>query len=220
MSRQYAIIGLGRLGASMVQTLTDLGHEVLGMDCVEELVQDLSGECPKAHLVTANATDESALRDLNVEQFDGAAVMIGEDMEASILVTANLKEIGVPMIVSRAATRLHARVLEKVGADRVVEPERELGVQLARIMASPSVIDYVDLGEDEALIETEVPEAWVDKSLEDLQLARKHGVAVVTLKCEGEAGTVPHGDTVLRKGDVLIIGGSKEDLDKLDLSHS
>lgn len=214
MSRQYAIIGLGRLGTAMIGTLERLGHEVLGVDADGELVQDLSAVHPNAHLVAADATDASVLRDLNVGQFDGAAVVIGENMEASILATANLKELGVPFVVARALNALHGRVLKKIGADRVIEPEKEMGAQVARTMASPAVLDYVDLGEDEALIEAEVPEEWVGRSLAELHLSRKSGLTVLALKPQGKSGTIPSGDTVLREGDVIVVGGRRERLDK------
>ena len=217
MSRQFVVIGLGRLGSAMTATLTSLGHEVLGIDNDEELVQELSAEIPDAHLVAADATDESVLRDLNVGQFDGAAVVIGENMEAGILATANLKEIGVPFVVSRATSKLHARVLERIGADRIIEPEKDMGAQVARTMASPGVMDYVDLGEDEALIESEVPDEWVGKSLADLRLSRRSGLTVLALKPKGGAGTIPSGDTVLGEGDVLVVGGTKENLDRSKL---
>src|SRR5918994_5493694 len=114
-------------------------------------------------LVAADATDEDAMRGLNVDGFDAAAVMIGEDhVEAGILTTATLKEVGVPKIVARATGGIHARVLERVGADRVIQPELEIGEQLARTMASPALLDYVDFGEDEALIEARVPPEWLD----------------------------------------------------------
>src|SRR5215207_10598121 len=214
MSRQFVIIGLGRLGSSMIGTLQSLGHEVLGIDTDEDLVQDLSGEFPDAHLVAADATDESILRDLNVGHFDAAAVVIGENMEASILATANLIELGVPFVVSRALNKLHARVLKKIGADRVIEPERDMGAQLARTMASPTVMDYVDLGGDEALAEANVPKRWLGKSLADLHLYRKSGLTVLALERKGSGGTIPSGDTVLQEGDVLVIGGPKKNLDK------
>ena len=217
MSRQFVVIGLGRLGSAMTATLTSLGHEVLGIDNDEELVQELSAEIPDAHLIVADATDESVLRDLNVGQFDGAAVVIGENMEAGILATANLKEIGVPFVVSRATSKLHARVLERIGADRIIEPEKDMGAQVARTMASPGVMDYVDLGEDEALIESEVPDEWVGKSLADLRLSRRSGLTVLALKPKGGAGTIPSGDTVLGEGDVLVVGGTKENLDRSKL---
>ena len=220
MSRQFVVIGLGRLGAAMIATLDSLGYDVLGIDTDEELVQDLSGDFPGAHLVAADATDEDVLRDLNVGHFDAAAVVIGENMEAGILATANLKELGVPFVVSRAISGLHGRVLERIGADRIIEPEKDMGAQVARTMASPAVLDYVDLGEDEAVIEAEVPEKWVDKSLADLHLSRESGLTVLAVKPKGKAGTIPRGDTVLHRGDVLVVGGTKEKLDESDLLRS
>jgi trk system potassium uptake protein len=217
MSRQFVIIGLGRLGSAMLETLLSLGHEVLGIDLDEDLVQDLSGDYPQAHLVAADATEESVLRDLNVGHFDGGAVVIGENMEAGILATANLKELGVPFVVARAMSKLHGHVLERIGADRIIEPERDMGAQVARTMASPAVMDYVDLGEDEALIEAEVPKEWVGKSLADLHLSRQSGLTVLAVKPKGKSGTIPSGDTALNEGDVIVVGGTKEALDRSPL---
>jgi trk system potassium uptake protein len=217
MSRQFVIIGLGRLGSAMLGTLLSLGHEVLGIDRDENLVQELSGEYPQAHLVAADATEESVLRDLNVAHFDGAAVVIGENMEAGILATANLKELGVPFVVARAISKLHGRVLERIGADRIIEPERDMGAQVARAMSSPVVLDYVDLGEDEALIEADVPKEWVGKSLADLHLSRESGLTILAVKPKGKAGTIPSGDTVLNEGDVIVVGGTKDALDRSPL---
>jgi trk system potassium uptake protein len=140
-------------------------------------------------------------------------------MEAGILATANLKELGVPFVIARAMSKLHARVLERIGADRIIEPEKDMGAQVARTMASPAVIDYVDLGGDEALIESEVPEEWVGKSLADLHLSRQSGLTVLAIKPKGKAGTIPSGDTIFHEGDVLVVGGSKESLDKSKLLH-
>lgn len=214
MSRQFVIIGMGRLGIAMLDTLISLDHEVLGIDSDEDVIQELSGEYPRAHLVAGDATEEAVLRDLNVGQFDGAAVVIGEDMEAGILATANLKEIGVPFVVARAISKLHARVLRKIGADRIIEPERDMGAQVARTISSPAVIDYVDLGEDEALIEAEVPKKWVGKSLADLHLSRESGLTILAVKPKGKSGTIPTGDTILNQGDVIVVGGTKKALDR------
>ncbi len=221
MSRQFVVVGLGRLGISMVATLDSLGHEVLGIDKKGDVIQDLADDLPNVHLVAADATDEDAMRGLNVDGFDAAAVMIGEDhVEAGILTTATLKEVGVAKIVARATGGIHARVLEKVGADRVIQPEREIGEQLARTMASPALLDYVDFGEDEALIEAQVPREWLDKSLAELALSHEKGLTVVALKPKGGPGTLPHGDTILREGDVLVVGGSKKALDRSPLVQS
>lgn len=217
MSRQFAVIGLGRLGVSMLRTLDSLGHDVLGIDTGEDRIQSLAEELPKAHLVAADATDEDVLRGFNLESFDAAAVMIGENhVEAGILTTANLKEIGVPTVIARATGKLHARVLEKIGADRVVQPEREMGEQIARTLASPAVLDYVDLGEDEALIEARVPKQWAGRSLTDLQLSHKMGLTVVAQKPRGGPGTLPNGGTVLREKDVVVVAGSRKDLSRLE----
>ena len=218
MSRQFVVVGLGRLGISMVATLDSLDHEVLGVDKREDVIQAVADDLPNVNLVAADATDEGAMRGLNVDNFDAAAVMIGEDhVEAGILATATLKEVGVPKIVARATGGIHARVLERVGADRVIQPELEIGEQLARTMASPVLLDYVDLGEDEALIEAEVPKAWLEKSLAELALSQKMGLTVLALKPKGGPGSLPHGDTVLHEGDVLVVGGSKKAMDRSPL---
>ena len=219
MSRQFAVVGLGRLGIAMVTTLDSLGHDVLAIDTKEGLIQDLADDLPNVHLVAADATDEEVLRGLNVQDFDAAAVVIGENhVEAGILATANLKELGVGTIVARATGKLHARVLERVGADRVIQPEREMGEQVARVLASPALLDYVDLGEDEALIESRVPEQWAGKSLAELALSRKFGLTVLALKPQNGVGTLPRGDTVLQAGDVIVVGGTKENLEASPLA--
>ena len=219
MSRQFLVVGLGRLGIAMVGTLDSLGHDVLALDLDESVVQDLSDRLPNVHVAAADATDEDILRNLNVESFDSAAVVIGENhIEAGILTTANLKELGVPHIVARATSKVHARVLERVGADRVIQPEREMGEQVARVLASPAVLDYVDLGDDEAIIEARVPDQWTGRSLAELALSRRHGLTVVAHKRPGEAGTLPNGETVLQKGDVVVVGGNKKTLDESPLS--
>jgi trk system potassium uptake protein TrkA len=218
MNKQFVVVGLGRLGISMVATLDSLGHEVLAIDKRENVIQSLADELPNVHLVATDATDEDAMRGLNVEGFDAAALMIGENhIEASILATATLKELGVPRIVARATGGIHARVLERVGADRVIQPERVIGEQLARTMASPVLLDYVDLGEDEALIEAQVPRAWLHKSLSELNLSQKMGLTVLALKPKGGPGTLPYGDSVLHDGDVLVVGGTRKDLDRSPL---
>src|SRR5215210_8480002 len=128
---------MGRVGASLVRTLEALGHDVLGFDCDEDLIQDLSLELPRAHLITADVTESMVLRDLGLERVDGAAVVIGESIQASVLVTLILKDLGIPMVFSRANNELHARVLERVGADYVIQPEKEFGEILARQMSLP-----------------------------------------------------------------------------------
>jgi trk system potassium uptake protein TrkA len=217
LSKQFAVIGLGLVGRSLVKTLNSLGHDVLAIDQDEDLIQDLSNELPDVDLVTADATEAQVLRDLGLEQFDGAAVTIGEgNAEASVLVTLVLKDLEIPMVFSRANNELHARVLDRVGADHVIQPEKEFGEFLARQMALPGIQDYLELGQDEALIEIEAPREWINKSLADLQLHRRKDLTVLAIKGENKGGTLPQPDTPLQKGDILVVGGPKEELDKFD----
>src|ERR687893_587930 len=217
MSKQFAVIGMGLVGTSLIRTLDSLGHEVLGVDRNEDLIQDFSDELPNVHLVAADATERTVLRDLGLEEFDGAAVTIGEgNVEANILVTLILKDLGVPLIFSRANGSLHAKVLERVGADHVVQPEKEFGEFLARRMSSPGILDYLELGQDEALVEMKAPREWIGKSLSDIQLHRKKDLTVLAIKGEGKEGSLPRPDAPLQEGDMLVIGGPKEEIDKLD----
>jgi trk system potassium uptake protein TrkA len=209
---------MGRVGASLVRTLDFLGHDVLGIDCDGDRIQDLSDELPGASLIAADATEDSVLRDLGLEQFDGAAVVIGESIQDSVLVTLILKDLGVPVIFSRANNDLHGRVLDRVGADHVIQPEKEFGEFLARQMSLPGIQDYLELGHDEAVIEMEVPNEWIDKSLADLHLHRKKDLTVLAIKGENKGGTLPQPDTPLQKGDVLVVGGPKKELDNFDPS--
>jgi trk system potassium uptake protein len=208
---------MGLVGRSVVKTLYSLGHDVLAIDRNEDLSQDLSNELPDVDLVTADATKARVLRDLGLEQFDGAAVTIGEgSAEATVLVTLVLKDLEIPGVFSRANNQLHARVLERVGADHVIQPEKEFGEFLARQMALPGIQDYLELGQDEALIEIEAPREWIDNSLADLQLHRKKDLTVLAIKGENKGGTLPRPDTPLQKGDILVVGGPKKELDKFN----
>lgn len=219
MRRQFVVIGLGRVGASLIRSLDAMGHEVLGIDREEDIVQDLSQEVPSANLIASDdATEPHLLRGLGVGDFDGAAVMIGENVEASVLVTLVLKDLGVPEILARANGPLHARVLERIGADHVVQPEHEFGKFLAHRISTPGIQDYLHVGEDEALVRMQTPDEWVGKTLSDLRLPVTRGVTVMTLKRDGDESTIPGADSVLQKGDMLVVGGPKAKLDRIAAS--
>ena len=216
MSKQFAVIGMGRVGTSLVRTLDSLGHDFLGIDQDEERIQDLAAELPGASLVAADATEGTVLRDLGIENFDGAAVVVGNNDQASVLVTLILKDLNVPVVFSRASSILHARVLERVGADHVVQPEREFGEHLAHRIASPGIQEYLDLGEDEALVKMTTPQEWVGRTLKELRLPEKNGVEVVTVRSASRPDMIPpHRDLPLERGDLLVLGGPKKRLDEL-----
>ncbi len=219
MKRQFAVVGLGRVGVSLARTLDSMGHEVLGVDHDREIVQDLSSELPNVNLVSADAAESGVLEGLGLDRFDAAAVMIGESIQASVLITLILKDLEVPMVLARANNPLHARVLERVGADQVVEPEREFGEFLAHRIASPGILDYLDLGEDEAVVQIKVPKKWAGKSLVDLGLPQKTGIIIMAVKPHGGRWGLPDPSSPLQQDDTLVVGGPKKKLDELDLSR-
>lgn len=217
MSRNFAVIGMGWLGCVLAENLRSLGHQVLGIDSDEGRVEELSARLPEVRLVTADAQQRSTLESLGVGDFDGAAVTIVGDIQASVLTTITLKNLGVPLVVARAANPLHAQILEHVGADRVTRPSREAGENMARLMVSRTLRKYMDLGGDEALAEAQVPCEWTGKSLSELRLPDEHGLTVLLIRHGGETGAIPGGDTTLRAGDTVVVWGSKERLDRSNI---
>ncbi|HOM43507.1 MAG TPA: TrkA family potassium uptake protein, partial [Bacillota bacterium] len=178
--KQFVIIGIGRFGGAVAETLSELGHEVLAIDTDEEAIQKISDKV--THAVTADATDESVLKSLGVRNFDVAVVAIGSDIQSSILITLMLKELGVRYVVAKAQNELHARVLMKIGADKIVFPEREMGERVAHNLISSSILDFIELSEDHSIIEYAVPESWKGKALRDINMRARYGVTVVAIR--------------------------------------
>lgn len=209
--KSYVVIGLGRFGTAVALKLQDLGNEVLVMDANSEDVQRLSNHVTYA--VVGDARDDEVLRSLGVRNFDCAIVAIGGDLSASILITLNLKELGVPQVICKARDEIQKRALEKVGADRVLIPEREMAVKLAQNLTSSSVLDYIELSSECGIAEVKVPSAWVGKNLRELNVRVKYGVNVIALRGSGNAIKVSPGpDEPLTAQDVLVILGNNDDL--------
>ena len=141
--RQFVVIGIGRFGGAIAETLSRLGHEVLAIDTDEEVIQKISDKV--THAVAADATDESVLKSLGVRNFDVAVVAIGSDIQSSIMTTLMLKELGIRYVVAKAQNELHARVLMKIGADKIVFPERDMGERVAHNLISSNILDYIEL---------------------------------------------------------------------------
>jgi trk system potassium uptake protein len=215
MSHQYVVVGLGLFGFSMVENLLQMGHEVLAVDTDGKRIQQLEEEGLDAQSITADPTEGNFLYELGVEDFDGAVVATG-DLMANVFVTLILKDLGVPLVMAHADTKEHIRVLEQVGADSVVQPEKEFGAVASRRLVYPGTIDYLELGDGEAVVEVEVPNEWVGKSLSDLHLYKERHLTVLAHKSRGRGGNIPKGDQTFQEEDVLMIGGAKEDLDKAE----
>jgi trk system potassium uptake protein TrkA len=203
----FVVFGLGRFGGNVALRLAQDGHPVLAVDINEEVVRKISTDIDT--VVCADATDEDALQELGLQRMSCAVVAMGaESTEASILTTALLRQIGVPRIVARAITELHARVLHNVGAHQVVNPEAEMGLRLARQLSQPNVLDRFDLGENAQVAEIAVPEAFVGKNLMELDLRREYGISVVAFRRHGTIQASIDVTEPFESGDALVIVGS------------
>lgn len=202
--REFLVIGLGRFGGGLAETLVELGHEVLGVDVELKLVQSYSGRL--THVVEADSTDIEALQQLGAADFGTAVVAIGTEIEASILTTAALVDLKVPRVVAKAISAPHGKILERVGADRVVFPEHDMGVRVGHSLAG-KMIDYFQLDPGFALVETSAPKEIVGKTLADAEVRRRYGITVVCVKPQGGTFTYATPDTVVQEGDILVVAG-------------
>lgn len=205
MATEYAVIGAGQFGTAVAQHLTQQGQSVLVIDKDERLVQGVAAEVHSA--LVADTTDEKTLMDLGLATISTAVVAIGnESIEASILTTALLRQIGVPRIIARAANTLHARVLRSVGAHEVLSPEEEIGKRLAMRLVRPSIKEQLDFG-DAILAEVDVPEKLVGQTLQELDIRNRFAVNVVAVRRGERAIANPSASEMLQTGDVMIILG-------------
>jgi trk system potassium uptake protein TrkA len=218
--KQFGVIGLGRFGSAMAITLTELGHDVIGVDSDESRVQQLADVI--AHALQIDATDEKALRAAGVQDVDVAVVSIGENIESSLLVVMQLYELGIEAIVAKAVTPLHGRILQKLGVSRVISPERETAIRIAHSLVMPNVIDYIELSRDFSIVEIPAPDAFVGRTLKQLELRPRLGLTLIAIKRQSdESGAVvtniaPAADETIRRGDILALLGSNERLNQLD----
>ncbi|MBI4879138.1 MAG: TrkA family potassium uptake protein [Planctomycetes bacterium] len=207
MAGEFVVIGLGIFGQNVALRLTRAGHSVLALDRDPAEVQAVADEIDAA--LCLDTTDEEALRGLGLERMTCAVVAIGtESIEASILTTALLRQIGVPRIVARAVSDLHGRVLLAVGAHQVVSPEAEMGERLARQLGQPNVLERLELGEGVEAVELEAPQAFVGKTLVELDLRRRYGITVAAVRRGGRISATISGEDRVENGDVLLVIGS------------
>lgn len=178
--KQFAIIDLGRFGTSLALTLTRMGYDVLAVDTNEEKVNSIMEKV--THAVQVDAMDEQALKALGIRNFDVVIVAIGQDIQTNILVTVMLKDLGVKKVVSKAITELHGKVLERVGADKVVFPERDMGVRVAQALVSKNIMDQIGLSPDYSIVELMAREMLTGKTLEEGALRGEYGVTVLAIR--------------------------------------
>lgn len=212
--KQFAIIGLGRFGTSLALTLTKMGYDVLAVDTNEDKVNNIMDKV--THAVQVDAMDEQALKALGIRNFDVVIVAIGQDVQSNILVTVMLKDMGVKKVVSKAITDLHGKVLERVGADKVVFPERDMGARVAQALVSKNIMDQINLSPDFSIIELMAPEDFTGKTLSEGALRVRHGVTVLAIRRGNEVIISPGAKQVVQEGDVLVVVGRNDKLKDLE----
>ena len=203
--KQYIVIGCGRFGSSVATTMHLLGHQVMAIDKNDDAVQAISEKVTHAAIV--DVTDEQALRALGIGNFDVAIIAIGSDIRASIMATLIAKEMGVEQIVCKAKDELQAKVLYKIGADRVVFPERDMGVRVAHNLVSNNILDHIELDPDYSIVEIVTPKEWEGKTLIDLDLRAKYEITVLAIKCDKTINVTPSPEEKLNAGSILVVIG-------------
>jgi trk system potassium uptake protein len=213
MAKQYAVIGMGRFGSSVATTLYNEGVEVLAIDKSEQHIEDHKEHV--THAVIGDSTDEQTLKAVGIRNFDTVIVAIGDDIQASILTVLILKEMGVSNVVAKALNKHHAQVLFKVGADKVIFPERDMGERVAhQLMASPNVLNFIELSDDYSIEEIKLPMSMAGKNLIEINLRAKYNITVIGVKTANKVDISPDPEKTLRAEDILIVLGENGDLNR------
>lgn len=210
---QFLVLGLGRFGASLARSLCTMGYEVMAVDSDADLVQEAAPFVTQA--VQTDATDEEALQALGVQNYDVAVVAIG-NVRDSILVTVLCKEAGIGQVVAKATDDLHAKVLRKVGADRVVFPERDMGMRVAKSLVTPNILDMVALADGYQIAEILLPDAWQGRTLMDVNVRRNYGLSVLAIQRGGSVIAAPGAEAVVTAGDVLLVMGQQASIASIE----
>jgi len=213
-SKQFIVIGLGKFGQSVAKTLYQLGYDVLAVDDDETIVQEISDQV--THAVQMDATDEYSLRTLGIRNFDVAVVSIGTNVQSSIMVTLNLKEAGVKKVIAKGNNEMHAKLLTKIGADRVILPEADMGVRVAHNLVSSNILDFIELSPDYSIVEISAPSQWIGKNIKDLDARAKYGINIMAIKTDSNINISPMATDIIGKNDILVVIGSIEDLAKIE----
>ena len=212
--KSFVVIGLGRFGTSVAKTLYELGNEVMAVDVDPDVIQEISEYV--THAVVADVLDETILHELGLSNFDVVIISIASNIEASIMATLTAKEMGAKKVVVKAQSDVHGKVLTKVGADRIVFPERDMGARLAHNLTSSNILDFIELSPEYFIIEIVAPKNWINKSLSQLRLRNKYGVNVLAIKKGSSLKISPSADEVVLEGDILIVIGDEHDIRKIE----
>lgn len=211
--KAFAVIGLGRFGRSVALRLYALGNEVLVLDIDENAVREIADRVTYA--VAGDAQNIEVLRNLGVADYDAAVVAVGSDLTASIFVTMNLKELGCKNVICKAADERYKAALERIGADRVIIPEQTIGTKLAESLASGKVLDYISLSDDFSIVELGVPTSWIGKSILQLLVRTRYGVALLAVRRGSTMEISPGAEFTFESGDVVLALGKNDKIERL-----
>ena len=212
--KQFAVIGLGRFGGSVCRELYSLGHEVMAIDIDMERVESFVDYSTQA--VQGDSTDEAFLKSIGIRNFDHVIVAIGENIQASVLTTLNLKELGVMKVWVKAQNTYHQKVLEKIGADKVIHPEVDMGIRVANSMSSNHLVDYINLSDEYSIGEYQAPNLIDNKTLQDLNFRGKYRVNILAIRRGNLVNINPLPTDIVKEGDVLVAMGLNKDLNRFE----
>lgn len=214
MEKQYAVLGLGSFGESVALTLENMGCDVLVMDDSYEKIQDISDKV--SYAMKADVSDPDALQALGGKNLDGVVVAVSENLEAGIMATMLCKEMGIPLVVAKAKNKLQGAILQRVGADRIVYPEIEMGSRVAKSLVSREFMDWIELSNDYSMVEIAVPDKWVGRTLVDINVRERLGINVVGIIINGKIDVTLDPQKPLPEGGILIVIGANDVLEKFD----
>ena len=214
MEKQYAVLGMGSFGESVALTLENMGCDVLVMDDSYEKIQDISDKV--SYAMKADVSDPDALQALGGKNLDGVVVAVSENLEAGIMATMLCKEMGIPLVVAKAKNRLQGAILKRVGADRIVYPEIEMGGRVAKSLVSREFMDWIELSNDYSMVEIAVPDKWVGRTLVDINVRERLGINVVGIIINGKIDVTLDPQKPLPEGGILIVIGANDVLEKFD----
>lgn len=214
MEKQYAVLGLGSFGESVALTLENMGCDVLVMDESYEKIQDISDKV--SYAMKADVADPDALQALGGKNLDGVVVAVSENLEAGIMATMLCKEMGIPLVVAKAKNKLQGAILKRVGADRIVYPEIEMGSRVAKSLVSREFMDWIELSNDYSMVEIAVPDKWVGRTLVDINVRERLGINVVGIIINGKIDVTLDPQKPLPEGGILIVIGANDVLEKFD----
>ncbi len=212
MKKEFVVIGLGRFGGSIVRELIRLGADVMAIDAHSERVDAYAKIATQA--IIADSTDEEVIKSLGIRNFEHVIVAIGENIQASILTTLILKELGVPNVTVKAQNDYHAKVLKKIGADQIIHPERDMGNRIANNLMSSNVLDYLELSDEHSIMEIKANDRIAGYSIKDLDIRANYGINIVGIKRDESIIISPNADQKILIGDILLVIGAVVDINR------